>query len=55
VELSKLHLSRTQLRRLAGRHKQLTIYVWVRMTLPSSVDPSGAPQISVKKLTLHRG
>lgn len=48
----KLHLNRSELRRLAGKHKRLTIYVWVRMTLPSNIVPGGAPEITVKKLRL---
>jgi len=50
----KLHLNRTLLRHLAGKHRRLTIYVWLRLALPSKVRPSGVTLIVVKPLTLQR-
>lgn len=50
----KLHLNRALLRHLATKHKRLTIYIWLRLTLPRKVRPSGVTLIVVKPLTLRR-
>lgn len=48
----KLHLSRTQLKRLAGKHHSVKLTLRVNMTLPSRVIPGGYPESIVKHITL---
>jgi hypothetical protein len=49
-----LKLNGAELKKLAGKHNSVSVYVRVDMLLPSALYKSGLPRVFVKRLTLKR-